>query len=214
MKRIALILISLLLLLLMGCGQEEPSTIDLSDYEHPDLVSSISKEECFLCGNRDDHALSTYWGQDNVGLINVNTFEVLPISINKYDLDGQQVKEPQGVLIHEGIATGERNLHAWTDPDRGNSQVDISPGKAIDPEAIGAFLCQGCLDAFCEHYFVRDTPPEIAVVNFSTRELQPLVETCPWFTFDNFAADVDFQDNGGMDLLIYYAPPRFQDAEG
>ena len=95
MKRIALILISLLLLLLMGCGQEEPSTIDLSDYEHPDLVSSISKEECFLCGNRDDHALSTYWGQDNVGLINVNTFEVLPISINKYDLDGQQVKEPQ-----------------------------------------------------------------------------------------------------------------------
>ena len=148
MKRSALILIPLLLLLMMGCGQEEPSTIDLSDYEHPDLVSSISKEECFLCGNRDDHAPSTYWGQDNVGLINVNTFEVLPISINKYDMDGQQVKEPQGVLIHEGIATGERYLHAWTDPDRGNSRVDISPGEAIDPEAVSAFLCQGCLDTF------------------------------------------------------------------
>ena len=38
MKRIALILISLLLLLLMGCGQEEPSTIDLSDYEHLKLL--------------------------------------------------------------------------------------------------------------------------------------------------------------------------------
>ena len=214
MKRIALILISLLLLLLMGCGQEEPSTIDLSDYEHPDLVSSISKEECFLCGNRDDHALSTYWGQDNVGLIIVNTFEVLPISINKYDLDGQQVKEPQGVLIHEGIATGERDLHAWTDPDRGNSRVDISPGEAIDPEAINAFLCQSCLDTFGGHYYVRDTPPEIAVVNFSTRELLPLVETCPWFTFDNFAVDVDFQDDGGFDLLIYSAPPRCQDAGG
>ena len=213
MRRNSLLPILALLALLTAYGQN-PSSFDLSDYEHPGYVSAIEKEDCYLCGERTDHVLSTYWGQDKVGLINVNTFEVLPISINKYDLDGQQVKEPQGVLIHEGIATGERNLHAWTDPDRGNSQVDISPGKAIDPEAIGAFLCQGCLDAFCEHYFVRDTPPEIAVVNFSTRELQPLVETCPWFTFDNFAVDVDFQDNGGMDLLIYYAPPRFQDAEG
>ena len=118
------------------------------------------------------------------------------------------------MLIHEGTATGERYLPAWTDPDRGNSHVDISPGEAIDPEAVGAFLCQKCLDTFCEHYFVRDTPPEIAVVNFSTRELRPLVETCPWFTFDNFAVDVDFQDDGGIDLLIYYASPRFQDVEG
>ena len=47
--------------------------------------------------------------------------------------------------------------------------------------------------------------------SISPREsLQPLVETCPWFTFDNFAVDVDFQDDGGIDLLIYYAPPRFQ----
>ena len=118
------------------------------------------------------------------------------------------------MLIHEGTATGERYLPAWTDPDRGNSHVDISPGEAIDPEAVGAFLCQKCLDTFCEHYFVRDTPPEIAVVNFYTRELRPLVETCPWFTFDNFAVDVDFQDDGGIDLLIYYASPRFQDVEG
>ena len=213
MKRIALILISLLLILLMGCGQEEPSTIDLSDYEHPDLVSSISKEECFLCGNRDDHALSTYWGQDNVGLINVNTFEVLPISINKYDLDGQQVKEPQGVLIHEGIATGERDLHAWTDPDRGNSRVDISPGEAIDPEAIGAFLCQGCLDTFSEQIFVRDTPSEVAVLNFATRELRPLVETCVGFGLDNFSVHCDFEEDGAIGLLIYYSPPRFKDGK-
>lgn len=67
-----------------------------------------------------------------------------------------------------------------TDVDRGYSHVDIQlSGNGVDAEAIGVFLCQECLDTFAKLYFEDDNPPEISVINFATRELRPLVETCP-----------------------------------
>ena len=210
MKRTRLIPTLLLpLLLLTACGQES-SDFDPADYEHPAYVSAIEQADCCLCGDRTDHILSDYWGQDNMGLVNVNTFEVFPLPINTYGPDGLQIKEAQGVAISGGMALGELRVTAFTDPDRGSSHVDIpAGGGTVDPEAIGAFLCQDCLDAFAEHIFVRDTPSEIAVVNFSTRELRPLIESCTGFGLGNFSLHCDFEEDGGIRVLIYYAPPRF-----
>lgn len=59
-------------------------------------------------------------------------------------------------------------------------------------------------------YFEDETPVEIAVVNFAAREIRPLVASCPWFTFDNYAVDCDFEEGGKIGLLIDYCPPRFQ----
>ena len=82
MKRTRLIPTLLLpLLLLTACGQES-SDFDPADYEHPAYVSAIEQADCCLCGDRTDHILSDYWGQDNMGLVNVNTFEVFPLPIN------------------------------------------------------------------------------------------------------------------------------------
>ena len=210
MKRTRLIPTLLLpLLLLTACGQES-SDFDPADYEHPAYVSAIEQADCCLCGDRTDHILSDYWGQDNMGLVNVNTFEVFPLPINTYGPDGLQIKEAQGVAISGGMALGELRVTAFTDPDRGSSHVDIpAGGGTVDPEAIGAFLCQDCLDAFAEHIFVRDTPSEIAVVNFSTRELRPLIESCTGFGLGNFSLHCDFEEDGGIRVLIYYAQPRF-----
>ena len=65
MKRTRLIPTLLLpLLLLTACGQES-SDFDPADYEHPAYVSAIEQADCCLCGDRTDHILSDYWGQDN-----------------------------------------------------------------------------------------------------------------------------------------------------
>lgn len=116
-------------------------------------------------------------------------------------------------MKYGSVALGDRNLSVMADPDRGDAHVAIPERGGIDPEAIGTFLCQDCLDVLAERLLVRDQPSEIAVVNFITRELRPLAERCPWFTLDNYAVDCDFQENGGIGLLIYYSPPRFQEAE-
>lgn len=199
--------------MISACGQQ-PSAVVPSDYEYPSYVSAIEKENCCLCGERPDHILSSCWGQDNIGLVNVNTFDVCPVRINLYGYDGQQIKEAQGHAMLGIVALGGTTGSIWVDPDRGDAHIDISEGGAIDPEAIGTFLCQSCLDAFGERLRVRDTPAEIVLVNFATRELRPLAACYPWFTFGNYAVDCDFQEDGGIDLLIYYSPPRFQEEEG
>jgi len=199
----------LMILLLSACGQG--SVLDAAAYEHPVYTSAIEKEECCLCGDHADHILSAYWGQDNVGLLALNTFDLFPIDINLYGDDGQQLREAQGILKHQTTQLGELWVSAWTDPDRGDSRVSIPAGGTVDAEAIGAFLCQDCLDDFGAQFFMRDTPSEIAIVNFATRELRPLLESHPWFTFDHYAVDCDFGEDGSMELLIYYSPPRFQD---
>lgn len=199
-----------LVLLLPACSGQKNTPASSHSYEHIDFVSTIEKEDCCLCGSGD--ALAAYWGQDNLGLVNVNTFKVLPVDINTYDWDGTQIKEAQGVFLAGGGYLGESLVHTFTDPDRGDSHVDIQyVGGSVDPEAIGNYLCKDCLDAFASHYSEDDDPPEVAVVNFTTRELRPLVRTCPWFTFDNFAVSCDFQEDESISLLLYYCPPRFQE---
>ena len=54
------------------------------DYEHIDNISNIAAEECYVCGKNGDSLASAYWGEDNVGLINLNNFDLLYLGINRY----------------------------------------------------------------------------------------------------------------------------------
>ena len=83
--------------------------------------------------------------------------------------------------------------------------------KPVDAKAIQSFLCQTCLDKINDMYFGDYPPEEYAVVNFSDKSIRPLIKNTPWFTFGNFDVDCDFEDNGNIDLLIHYCPPRYND---
>lgn len=200
------------LIILSACAQPQNNRMQRT-YQHIDFTSTIEKEDCYLCGDSTDNEFAPYWGQDNLGLVNMNTFEVLRVEINTYDMYGVQLEEARGVCLTGGGYLGESLIHIFTDPDRGYSHITVyNEEQTIDPEAIGTFLCQDCLDAFASHYFEDETPSEIAVVNFAAREIHPLVSSCPWFTFDNYAVDCDFEEGGKIGLLIDYCPPRFQAA--
>jgi len=66
-----------LLILLTGCTWQE-STQQVQperSYEHISFTSSITTEECAACGDSSEHILSWYIGQENVALVDVNTFD-------------------------------------------------------------------------------------------------------------------------------------------
>ena len=72
-------------------------------------------------------------------------------------------------------------------------------------------LCQSCLDEFASHYFEHDNVYSLAVFNFSAKTLRPLVESSPWYAADHYSVDCHYEEDGKIDLTIYYCPPRFEE---
>ena len=209
-KLVGLILV--FLLLLTACSNGKQPSVGKKEYEHIPYISELSQEECFVCGENPNHPVSSYWGEDNVGILNLNTFDILYIEINRYDDNGQLLEKNAGYMQMHSISNGESYVHSSDNPDRGLSNIQIQGDrKPIDAKAIQSFLCQTCLDKINDMYFGDNPPEEYAVVNFSDKSIRPLIKNTTWFTFGNFDVDCDFEEDGDIDLLIHYCPPRYED---
>ena len=196
-----------LMVLLTACSGPGATETEPTAYEHIPYVSTITAEECFICG---DTQSSLHWGEENVGILNLNTFEILRIEINRYE-SGVLMETPAGVLQTNGMTCGESNVHATTDPDRGYSHVQIQGElQAIDPKAIQSHLCQACLDEINDMHFGDYPPKEYAIVNFTGKTIRPLIQHTTFFGAGNYGIDCEFKENGNIDLLIFYCPPRYQ----
>ncbi len=197
------------MVLLTGCTAPAAPETESTEYVHTPYVSAISAADCYVCGENPDSPLESYWGEDNVGILCLNTFQVLRLEINRYHF-GELIEKPAGVLQQLGMRCDESYVHATIEPDRGYAHVQI-PGqhKAIDTEAIQSHLCQGCLDEINNIYFGGYPPKSYAIVNFSDKTIRPLIRHTTFFVSDNYGINCDFEENGDMDLLIFYCPPRF-----
>lgn len=96
MKQFSLILLLLVMLLLLGCGAEQSDT---ASAEAPYISDTLS-EDYYLCGGGVENLIPFYWGQNNLALISLNTFDIVPIEINRYDRLTKQLIEEYAVLYH------------------------------------------------------------------------------------------------------------------
>lgn len=189
-----------LALLLVGCSSQTAAT----EYEHIPYVSDLSEADCFLCSHQ-----GLYWGEDNVAIINLNTFDLVRLEINRYD-GKTLIKEPADYMQSGGLPGEDCNVHYMTSSDRGYSHVQImGTQKPIDAAAIQGQLCQSCLDAVNDAC-IWGEPSEYGVVNFADRTIRPFVKETTWFTFGNYGIEVDYKENGDIDLLVVYCPPRYE----
>ena len=195
-----------LMMLLTACSGPMVSTPEPTEYVHTPYVSNITPDKCFVCGDKQN---ILHWGEDNIAILNLNTFEMLRIEINRYD-NGQFVEEPTGILQSQGMTCGKSNVHAMTDSDRGYSHIQIQGQlQPIDSEALQSHLCQNCLDKINDMYFGDCPPKEYAIVNFSDKTLRPLIQNTTFFSSGNYGINCDFDDAGDVDLIVFYCPPRY-----
>lgn len=183
------------------------------DYEHIDYVSTIAEAECYVCSDSGGYTVSAYWGEDNVGIVNLNTFEMMRLKINRYDEHGELIEEPAGVMLSCGIMDKEADsyAHAYCFPDNAYASVQITGVQyAIDRDLIQSRLCQNCLDSINSLWFTTQPAAEYAIISFEDRTLRPLLNAHPWFAAGNFGVDCEFKDNGAIDLLIHYCPNRYK----
>lgn len=179
-----------------------------------DYVSKIGKEDCFLCGSQESTNLLIHWGQDNVGLLHLNTFDVLPLRVNRYDDSGELIREKFGILESAGLYRDDTYANAMTDPDRGYSSIQITKAKYnVYREAIQTHLCEDCIQAMNCVYWSEEAPPEFAIVNFKERSIRPLDRSLTWFFSGNFGINCEYKANGDINLLVAYLPARWEDTK-
>lgn len=177
------------------------------DYEHIDYVSSITEAECYVCGDSGDYTVSAYWGEDNVGIVNLNTFKMMRLEINRYGDHGELIEEPAGYMSTVGLNDKEADsyAHAYCFPDNAYASVQITGVQyAIDRDVIQGRLCQVCLDSINDLWFTTQAPAEYAVISHEDRTLRPLLNAHPRFAAGNFVIDCEFKEDGEIDLLIHY----------
>ena len=183
------------------------------EYEHIDFISTITQDDCFLCGNGSEFPVSSYWGEDNIAIVNLNTFEVLRLEINRYGDHGDLIKEEAGYMQTCSLIDNENEsyAHAYTFPDNGYANVHLTGVQyAIDRDSVQNNLCQSCLDGINEMWFDEIPPAEYGVLSFADRTLRPLIICTTGFGMGNFHVDCDFENDGEIDLLIFYCPPRYK----
>ena len=77
-------------------------------YEHIDYVSTITEDDCFICGTKDDPLTAVHWSEDNVAILDLNTFEILRLEINRYGDHGELVTTEAGYMQSYGMETENR----------------------------------------------------------------------------------------------------------
>ena len=182
-----------------------------AEYSHVDFASALEQTDCYLCGNGSDPITASYWGEDNVGIINLNTFELLRLEINRYGDHGQLIEEEAGYMQTSHLIGEDTYAHAFVHPDNGYAHVQITGVVYdIDRESIQSHLCQDCLDTINGLWFSGEAPAEYAIVSFEDRTIRPLMRCYPWFSAGNYGIDCEFKEDGAIDLLVHYCPNRFQ----
>ena len=206
-----------LILVLTGCGMDRGIGSETTFSTRTSYSSDTSAEDCYLCGGGIENLIPSYWGQNNIAFISLNTFEIKPLEINRYDkIDGRLIEEYAGTVSFGGAGSKDGGFSAslMQDSDRGYATgiVDFNNDEVLDISKTADFLCENCLNELLPSQIDRCFG--VGVVNLAIKKIRIFEERLSGFTLGNFYIDCDLQDQGGdkhrMDLLVFYCPMRYE----
>ena len=210
-------------LFLTACSKFEPIKSDIPSSTTEKTISSeyLSKtktEYCALCNQAGNTLLPLYAGQNNLGIICINTFDISPISINRYDDYRNLIEEPakSTSMNHNSFGEGRMVTSISPNTDRGyaNVQISFTDDRHINPKSVESLLCQNCLNTILSQ--VWDTPYGIGIINFETFEVKLFEENVSGFSFGDYYIHIDQRENNDdsesteLNLLVFYCPERYK----
>lgn len=177
------------------------------------FTSAVSKEDCQLCGNIT-YAEKT---DDNLGIILVNSGELVHVAINRYDASGQLIEESAGYLSSDTIElTGDFKMSLMVNADRGYARAKIAPEKEVDVSKATEYYCTECLSSLFEDVDIAGSYG-IGLVHFATGEVRLLDTHIRGFMLGDYYVSCNVYEKEGKDteveILIFYCPERFDFAK-
>lgn len=215
MKRLTLALILLFLSSLPGCAAEKDpgSTWDrVTEYS-----SDTSTEDCYLCSGAIENLVPSYWGQNNVAFISLNTFEIIPLEIIRYNvLNEDLLKEHDGIMSFHDSSNidGGFSVKMMVNYYRriAGGALEFHNDEILDIDKAASFLCADCLNGIIKEtngpYF------GVGVIDLETRSIRVLEKRLGGFGLGDYYIFCELQEQEKdnplwMELLILYCPIQY-----
>lgn len=228
MKKTILILMCFALLF-TGCSapiqadnEPENETYLVEESEEPEIefTSKIQPEECMICGDSEQPSLlPLYKGQINVGIVDLNTFDVCNLKMNRYDDYGNLIEEKAGSSSMMINSYGEDGMsvsyHANTDRGYTSANISFPRDNELDVKKIEELLCDDCFNKIYEEAW-SNSPYSVGVIDFSNMEVRLFEENITGFTFGDYYLDLDYRELDDEDeridinVLAFYCPQRYE----
>jgi hypothetical protein len=190
-------------------AEESAGASALTEYE-----SLISKEDCRLCGEKQNELFSWYLDENNIAVLDLNTFDFYRLEINRYDDDKNLIEKSAGFMqIGHSSFNNSASLYFRTDPDRGyaDGTVTLNENCVLSLEKTAAYLCPDCLTELINKYTCGGKHWNIAPLNLQGKTIQPLEESITGFGMGDFSVKSRYdKDNMKIELLIWYSPVRYE----
>lgn len=196
--------------------QEESVTVLKSKGEivgQTQYESVIATEDCYLCAKNTNFPLSCYWGEKNVAILDLNTFNFYKIDINRYDEMKNPIEEKAEYarLLNNTFSNGER-INFFIDSDRAYAEVNIElkSESRLSFDSLQKLLCSDCLTKVISKYIYTEEEWNIALLNLHTREILPLEKSLIRSSTGDYTVWCNYdEDKTKLNILILYSPNRF-----
>ncbi len=169
------------------------------------------KTICSICNNSIS-PVSTHYGEKNLGIINLNSFNTITIEINQYNEYGNIQKrrtEDNPTLINNFT---DFSSVISTNSNRGYAVADIvfNPKEILDISNLKKNICADCLEEI--NSVNTDTCYTIWFLDFETMDLIPLQQDVTSILFNDYFISCKFSNTSSTtaqtNLLIFYCPER------
>ena len=228
--RCIVVLTALLACLLTGCNLTDSS--EEREKYALEVTSTISAEDCYICGNGPESPMHYFGKTDSVGIIYWNEPKIADTKVRVYEPDGTELFHT-GVMMMGGVMSGGEHgsavVHAF--PDNGISEISIRywDSDEIDFEAVRNILCQDHLDRVADIYADYKNHGEesskgtmgFSLVDFQTKEIYSLSGPTVGYGIRDyfvrfFAGETSGEENdvsreGRLEVLVFYSPEREPD---
>ena len=191
-----------------GCGQQANKEVKRDYVAEAEAVyaSCVSQDDCYLCSG-----MSEYEGRNNVGIISLNSFQLLPVEINRYE-QGQLIAENTGSTLAMFYNSEDDSFSAslFLHADRGRATASVSFNGDLELDLANAaqHLCEEHLSKLVSGLYRN--AHGVGVINFSEKKLDVLGDGTLGFESGDYYVDCDLKADGqGADLLIVYTPLRY-----
>lgn len=216
-------------LLFTGCSapkkadnepESENHLIEESEEPEIEFTSKIQSDECMLCGDSEQPSLlPLYKGQINVGIIDLNTFDVCNLKMNRYDDYGNLIEEKAGNSSTMINSYGENGMsvyyHANTDRGYTSGSVSFPKDNELNVKEVEELLCDACFNKIYEEAW-SNSPYSVGVIDFSNMEVRLFEENITGFTFGDYYLDLDYRklddedERIDINILAFYCPQRYE----